>query len=67
MFGRRKNKSEQLDIEQLREEVNPIYNTAYSCLQILSALGDKDSDELRERLGLSPLGANENGKGIASV
>ena len=50
--------SEDLNIEKLREEVNPVYSTAQSCLQIASFLGDAESDELRKALGFSVFGAD---------
>lgn len=48
--------SEKLSLEQLREEVNPVFNTAQSCLQIVAALGDEDSENMRKALGLSEFG-----------
>ena len=42
----------EINLEQIRKEVNPVYGTAQSCLQILSAVGDEDSDEMRRALGL---------------
>lgn len=50
--------SEELSIEKLREEVNPVYSTAQSCLQITSAIGDEDSEALRKTLGFSVFGAD---------
>ncbi len=50
--------SEELSIEKLREEVNPVYNTAQSCLQIVALVGDEDSEELRKKLGFSVFGAD---------
>ena len=32
-----------INIEKLREEVNPVYSTAHSCLQIVAATGDVES------------------------
>ncbi|MCR4589915.1 MAG: anti-sigma factor antagonist [Lachnospiraceae bacterium] len=54
--------SEEFTIEELREEVNPVYNTAQSCLQIVSSLGDQDSDNLRKVLGFSVFGADSKEK-----
>lgn len=48
--------SEYFSIEKLREEVNPVYSTAKSCLQIVAKLGDEDSENLRKELGLSVFG-----------
>lgn len=49
----------EFDIDKLREEVNPVYSTAQSCLQIVAAMGDEDSDKLRQTLGFSPFGADK--------
>ena len=50
--------SEETNIEKLREEVNPVYSTAQSCLQIAAMLGDEDSEALRKTLGFSVFGAD---------
>ena len=50
--------SEIFSIEKLREEVNPVYSTAHSCLQILASLGDEDSETLRKVLGFTVFGAD---------
>lgn len=50
--------AEKIDIEKLREEVNPVYNTAQSCLQIVASTGDEDSEKLRQTLGFSEFGAD---------
>ena len=50
--------AEELNIEKLREEVNPVYSTAQSCLQIAAMLGDEDSEALRKTLGFSVFGAD---------
>ena len=42
----------EMNIEKLREEVNPVYSTAHSCLQLVAATGDEDSENLRKVLGL---------------
>jgi len=55
--------TEELCVEKLREEVNPVYNTAYSCLKILSALGDKEANELSETLGLASSGDENRANG----
>ena len=59
---RKENMPEELTIEKLREEVNPVYNTAQSCLQIVAAVGDEDSEELRKKLGFSVFGDAGDGK-----
>ena len=56
--------SEEFNTEKLREEVNPVYSTAHSCLQILAAMGDQDSDKLRETLGFSIFGADAKERGV---
>ncbi len=50
--------SEELNIEKLREEVNPVYSTAQACMLQIAKLGDKDSDDLRKALGFSELHAD---------
>ena len=50
--------SEEVNIEKLREEVNPVYSTAHSCLQIVAAMGDEDSEALRKTLGFTVFGAD---------
>lgn len=54
--------AEKIDIEKLREEVNPVYNTAQSCLQIVASTGDEDSEKLRQTLGFSEFGADSGDK-----
>ena len=48
--------SDGFNTEKLREEVNPVYSTAQSCLQIVAAVGDEDSENLRKTLGFSVFG-----------
>ena len=50
--------SKEVNIEKLREEVNPVYSTAHSCLQIVAAMGDEDSETLRKALGFTVFGAD---------
>ncbi len=50
--------SEELDLEKLREEVNPVYSTAQSCMQQIAKLGDADSETLRKTLGFAEFGAD---------
>ena len=54
--------SDVLNIEKLREEVNPVYNTAQSCLQIVASIGDEDSENLRKKLGFSVFGEDTKEK-----
>ena len=65
----KKDMSEEFNTVKLREEVNPVYSTAHSCLQILAALGDQDSDTLRKTLGFSVFGADakERAAGRGSI
>ena len=56
--------SEEFSTEKLREEVNPVYSTAHSCLQIVASLGDQDSDTLRKTLGFSVFGADAKERGV---
>ena len=56
--------SEEFNIEKLREEVNPVYSTAHSCLQIVAAMGDEDSETLRKALGFTVFGADREEGGI---
>ncbi len=55
--------SEKIDIEKLREEVNPVYSTAQSCLQLIAATGDEDSENLRKTLGFTVFGADVKERG----
>ena len=48
--------AEEFNIDKLREEVNPVYGTAQSCLQIVAMTGDEDSEKLRQKLGFSRFG-----------
>ncbi len=43
--------------QELRELVNPVFNTAKSCLQLDAAAGDEDSQRLCEALGFESFGA----------
>lgn len=50
--------SNEFNLEKLRAEVNPVFSTAQSCLQILARIGDKDSEALRTKLGFTVFGAD---------
>ncbi len=52
-----------INIEKLREEVNPVYSTAHSCLQIVAATGDEESDNLRKVLGFTKFGEDVKERG----
>ena len=56
-------KVNEMDIEKLREEVNPVYSTAHSCLQLIAATGDEDSENLRKVLGFTKFGEDREQRG----
>ncbi len=56
--------SDTINIEKLREEVNPVYSTAQSCLQIVAKIGDKDSEELRKKLGFAVFGEDSKARKV---
>ena len=43
--------------QELWEIVNPVFNTAKSCVQLDAAAGDEDSKQLLEALGFKPFGS----------
>ena len=45
------------DVQKIREIVNPVFNTAKSCTQLIAASGDEDGQKLIEALGFPPFGA----------
>ena len=45
-----------MDTQELRELVNPVFNTAKSCVQIDAAAGDADAQRLLDALGFEPFG-----------
>ena len=53
----------EMNIEKLREEVNPVYSTAHSCLQLVAATGDEDSENLRKVLGFTKFGEDKEKRG----
>ncbi|MBR1479159.1 MAG: hypothetical protein IJ608_14540 [Lachnospiraceae bacterium] len=53
----------EMNIEKLREEVNPVYSTAHSCLQLVAAAGDEDSENLRKVLGFTRFGEDRKQRG----
>ena len=55
--------AEEFNIDKLREEVNPVYGTAQSCLQIVAMTGDEDSEKLRQKLGFSRFGEDSKERG----
>lgn len=50
--------------QDLRELVNPVFNTAKSCVQLSAASGDKDAQRLLDALGFPPFGAQMSNKPI---
>ncbi len=54
--------SNEINIEKLREEVNPVYSTAQSCMQIVAKLGDAESEELRKKLGFTQFGEDSKSR-----
>ncbi len=44
--------------QNLREIVNPVFNTAKSCVQLTAAAGDKDAKKLLDTLGLEEFGSS---------
>lgn len=44
--------------QKLREMVNPVFNTAKSCVQLDAAAGDEDSQMLLDKLGFDAFGTN---------
>jgi len=56
-----------MDDQELREIVNPVFNTAKSCLQLNAAAGDEDSKVLLDALGFEKFGADMERKHIPKV
>ena len=50
--------------QELRELVNPVFNTAKSCVQLNAAAGDKDAQRLLDALGFPPFGAQMSKKPV---
>lgn len=46
-----------MNTQELREIVNPVFNTAKSCLQLVAASGDQDAQKLLEALHFDPFGS----------
>ena len=55
--------SDAINIAKLREEVNPVFSTAHSCLQIVAGTGDEDSENLRKVLGFTEFLADSKERG----
>ena len=50
--------------QELRELVNPVFNTAKSCVQLNAAAGDRDAQRLLDALGFPPFGAQMSKKPV---
>lgn len=50
--------------QELREIVNPVFNTAKACVQLDAATGDEDAKRLLDALGFESFGANTSKKPI---
>lgn len=50
--------------QELRELVNPVFNTAKSCVQLSAATGDKDAQRLLDILGFPPFGEQMSNKPV---
>ncbi len=59
--------SDEIRIEDLREAVNPVFNTAKSCLQLNAASGDEDAQRLLEALGFEAFGAELDNKRVPKI
>ena len=53
-----------MNIQELRETVNPVFNTAKSCLYMNAAAGDVDSKHLMEVIGFAPAREENTNKNI---
>lgn len=52
------------DIQKLRELVNPVYNTALSCVQLQAASGDNEAQRLLDIMGVPSFGQSASDKPI---
>ena len=52
-------------IQELREVVNPVFNTAKSCVQLDAAAGDEDSRQLLGVLGFGNITENKKNKAVS--
>ena len=50
--------------QDLREIVNPVFNTAKSCVQLSAATGDKDAERLVDALGFDPFGSQTTKRAV---
>ncbi len=50
--------------QELRELVNPVFNTAKSCVQLVAAAGDEDARRLLDALGFESFGTHGSGQPV---
>lgn len=53
-----------MDNQELRELVNPVFNTAKACVQLNAAAGDVDAQRLLDALGFPPFGAQMSSRPV---
>ena len=53
-----------MDNQELRELVNPVFNTAKSCVQLSAATGDMDAQRLLDALGFPAFGAQMSNRPV---
>ena len=53
-----------METQELREIVNPVFNTAKSCVQLVAASGDKDAQKLLEELHFEPFGSKVSARPV---
>ena len=53
-----------METQELREIVNPVFNTAKSCVQLVAASGDKDAQRLLEELHFGTFGSQMSKKPV---
>lgn len=53
-----------MNTQELREVVNPVFNTAKSCVQLVAASGDQDAQKLLEALHFEPFGSQRSKRPI---
>ncbi len=54
-----------MEIQKIREIVNPVFNTAKSCTQLIAAAGDEDAKRLTEALGFQSFGEQKYEKSVS--
>ncbi len=53
------------NIQELREIVNPVFNTAKACVQLVAGVGDEDSQKLLGILGFDRIGNEKSDKVVS--